>query len=67
MAGAAAQGQRPTFDTSDQVRPREDFQFSFLWKGLIPHCPASPTQIRARRPGPGPTVRVVTHVPTVTA
>ncbi len=28
----AAQGQRPTFDTSDQVRPREDFLFSFLWE-----------------------------------
>ncbi len=46
----------------DQMNPREDFQFSFLWKGLyIPHCP---TQIRARRPGP--TVREW-HVPTVTA
>ena len=33
----------------DQVEPREDFQFSFLQKGLIPNCP---TQIRARQPWP---------------
>ncbi len=47
----AAQGRRPTFDTCDQVRPREDFLFFlFVAKVLIRH---RPTQIMSiRRPGP---------------
>jgi hypothetical protein len=31
MAGADG-GAGQAFNTSDQVRPREDFQFSFLWE-----------------------------------